>query len=116
MVKAGPLIDNIFSNLIQNAIIHANCKNINIYCDREKKDGKEFCKLSIEDDGKGIPDELKHDIFRPGIKRRGSPGSGLGLYLVKKLVENYGGWMEIRDRVENGEKKGTVFNIYLEMA
>ena len=116
VVKAGPLIDNIFLNIIQNAIIHSNCKNINIYCDREKKDGKEFCKLSIEDDGKGIPDELKNEIFKPGIKRRGSPGSGLGLYLVKKLVENYGGWIEIEDRIENGERKGTIFNIYLEMA
>ena len=116
VIRAGSLVDNIFSNLIQNAIIHSNCKNINIYCDRERKYGKEFCKLSIEDDGKGIPDELKNDIFKPGIKRRGSPGSGLGLYLVKKLVEKYGGWMEIRDRIENGEKKGTIFNIYLEMA
>ena len=115
VVKAGPLIDNIFSNIIQNAIVHSNCKNINIYCSKEKKDGKEFCKLSIEDDGKGIPDELKNEIFKPGIKRRGSPGSGLGLYLVKKLVENYGGWIEIEDRMENGDRKGTIFNIYLEM-
>jgi len=29
--------------------------------------------MSIEDDGKGIPEEMRRDIFKPGIKRRGSP-------------------------------------------
>ncbi|NIA10165.1 MAG: PAS domain S-box protein, partial [Nitrospiraceae bacterium] len=48
IVKAGPLIENIFSNLIQNAIIHGRCKKISIYCDKEKKDGKNLCKISIE--------------------------------------------------------------------
>ncbi|NIA10164.1 MAG: hypothetical protein GWP10_10685 [Nitrospiraceae bacterium] len=58
---------------------------------------------------------MKAGIFKPGIKRRGSPGSGLGLYLVKKLVESYGGRIEIKDRMEDGEKMGTIFNVYFEM-
>jgi len=117
VVKAGPLTENIFSNLIQNAIIHGGCKHISIRCDKYKKDGKTFCKMSIEDDGKGIPEEMRRDIFKPGIKRRGSPGSGLGLYLVKKLVENYGGWIEIEEGAGGGgDGRGTTFNVYLEMA
>ncbi|MCD6298987.1 MAG: HAMP domain-containing histidine kinase, partial [Thermoplasmata archaeon] len=57
------------------------------------------------------------DIFKPGIKRRGSPGSGLGLYLVKKLVENYGGWIEVGAGTGGGgDGRGTTFNVYLEMA
>ncbi|MEA2054605.1 MAG: PAS domain S-box protein [Candidatus Thermoplasmatota archaeon] len=115
VVKAGSLVDNIFSNIIQNAIVHAQCKKISICCNEEKINGKKFCKVSVKDDGKGIPDDLKKEVFKPGIKRRGSPGSGLGLYLVRKLVEKYGGWIEIEDRMENGEKRGTIFNIYLEL-
>jgi PAS domain S-box-containing protein len=114
-VKAGPLLDNIFSNIIHNAIVHADCKTISIYCTKEKIGGKNFCKTSIEDDGKGIPDDMKKEAFRPGVKRRGSPGSGLGLYLVKKMVENYGGRVELEDGIEDGKKKGTIFNVYLEM-
>ncbi len=116
VAKVGPLVDSIFSNIIHNAIVHSDCKNISIYFSKEKKDGKSFHRISIEDDGKGVPDEIKKEIFRPGIKRRGSPGSGLGLYLVRKMVEGCGGLIELTDRMENGEKKGTIFNIYLEAA
>jgi PAS domain S-box-containing protein len=109
-VMAGPFIDNIITNILQNAIIHSGCKNINFTCDEVVLNNSPYCALSIADDGKGIAPEVKRDIFRPGIKRRGSPGSGLGLYLVKKMVENYGG----RIAVSNHNGNGTVFTLYLE--
>lgn len=112
IIKADSLVENVFSNIIQNAIIHSNCKTITISGEEIEKGGKIFYKISIEDDGEGIPPEIKEKIFDPRVKRKGSPGSGLGLYLVKKLVEGYGGYIEVRA----ANKQGTIFDIYLPKA
>ena len=106
-VMANSLIENVFSNIIHNAIVHSGCNKIKIHggYDEEKK----MYRVVIEDNGKGIPDEEKKRIFDPGVKGKKSKGSGLGLYLVKKLIEGYGGRIEVKD----AEPKGTAFIIYL---
>lgn len=109
IVMADSFLENVFSNIIQNAILHSNCSKIEISGNEEEIGKKIFYKISIRDDGDGIPEEMKKDIFNPRVKRRGSPGSGLGLYLVKKLVEKYGGHIYVKD----ANKGGTVFEIYL---
>ncbi len=106
-VMANSLVENVFSNIIHNAIVHSECKNIRIYGGFDERKG--MYKIAIEDDGKGIPDEEKKKIFNFGVKGKKSQGSGLGLYLVKKLVEGYGGKIEVRD----AKPKGTAFIIYL---
>ena len=109
-LMADSLLENVFSNLIQNAIIHSQCKTIKIYGGEVKRGGKTFYRISVEDDGTGISSEVRKNIFMPGVKRKDSPGSGLGLYLVKTIVESYGGHMELR---EPKDGKGTIFDIYL---
>ncbi|KAA0002894.1 MAG: PAS domain S-box protein [Thermoplasmata archaeon] len=109
-VKADSLLENAFSNIIQNAIIHSNCSKINISGGEEEKRGKAVYRISIEDDGEGIPDDIYKNIFSPGVKSKSSAGSGLGLYLVKKIIESYGGYIAIR-KPEKG--KGTIFDIYI---
>lgn len=111
VVMAGPLLENVFSNLIQNAIVHAGCETITIEVFRD--DDGEHCVATVADDGTGIPPEDRDELFRPGKKRRGSPGSGLGLYLVKKIVDTYGGHITVQPGDENG---GTVFTISLRCA
>lgn len=109
VVMADSFLENVFSNIIQNAILHSKCSKIEISGSEEEIGKKVFYKISIKDDGDGIPEEMKKIIFNPRVKRRGSPGSGLGLYLVKKLVEKYGGHIYVKD----ANIKGTVFEIYL---
>ncbi|MFO8133565.1 MAG: PAS domain S-box protein [Thermoplasmatota archaeon] len=109
-VMASPLLENVFSNLIQNAIVHADCANVTVTVARD--DGGEHCIATVSDDGVGIPPEKREDLFRPGKKRRGSPGSGLGLYLVKKIVENYGGHIAVR----TPDDGGTMFTVSLRCA
>lgn len=115
-VLAGPFLDSIISNLIQNAIVHSGCSHIDISCGTATVEDNDYVTLSIADDGTGISPEVKQNLFRPGIKRRGSPGSGLGLYLVKKMVENYGGRIAVQDRMNDDTPHGTVFILYLEPA
>lgn len=68
--------------------------------------------VRIADDGPGIPDSRKREVFGRGEKGLESPGSGLGLYLVDNLVETYGG----RGWIEDNEPKGSVFCVELRRA
>jgi len=109
-VMAGSLLENVFSNLIINAIVHADCTQVTV--DVTRGDNGEGCIATVADNGNGIASGDMDDLFRPGKKRRGSPGSGLGLYLVKKIVESYGGHIE----VHTPDEGGTVFRVRLRCA
>ncbi len=104
-VVADDMAENIFSNLLENAITHSGCNEIKISIEDEE----DFCKIAIEDNGKGIPDETKESLFFFGMKGKESEGSGLGLHLVKTIVESYEGIIKVRDRSSGG----TIFDVYL---
>ena len=110
LVKGNPLLEDMFSNLLHNSLTHSGCDTILLSAIREKG----FVKVSIEDNGKGIPDEDKNRIFQSHVKGKDSKGSGIGLYLVKKIAESCGGKVEIVNRVKNDFTKGSRFNVYLQ--
>jgi signal transduction histidine kinase len=69
-----------------------------------------YC-VTIADTGKGIPEDMIKTIFEPFVSTKGSKGTGLGLPVMKKIVEEHGGRVELESRV--GE--GTTFRITLPM-
>ena len=72
--------------------------------------------MSIEDNGPGIPDEMKEKIFTKslrGLTRR--TGHGLGLYLVKRIVEDHHGRVWAEDRVPGDHTQGARFVVLLPM-
>ncbi len=99
-VRGGPLLKELFSNLIENSIKHSNCQKIRIYGQKKATDYN----IIIEDDGRGIPQEEREKIFKKGYKKGKSAGSGLGMYLVKKIAENYNGNVAIEDSELGGVK------------
>jgi len=103
-VKAGVLVDEVIANLVENAMNHSGGTEIKISGTEEG----DFAGICIEDNGRGIPDEMKKDVFKKKFKGRGSRGSGLGLYLVRKIAEGYGGRVEVGD----SESGGARFNVY----
>ena len=111
VVMAGPILENVFSNLIQNAIVHSNCRTITI--EVTLVGNGERCLVTVADNGTGIAPEARKNLFHPGKKRRGSPGSGLGLYLAKKIVESYGGTISVQLETE---ETGTIFTVSLRPA
>ncbi len=116
IVKANELLRDVFTNLIGNAIKHSNGSDINILVKVEdaQMDGKKAHKVSIEDNGPGIPDDMKDNIFnrlqRGETKAR---GMGLGLYLVRSLVESYNGRVWVEDRIQGNYTKGSKFIVML---
>jgi signal transduction histidine kinase len=109
-IMADALVENVFANVVHNAIVHSKCKTIEIFGMAETINGVPYHKVVIADDGVGIPSDIVDKVFEPRVKGSDSLGSGLGLYLVKKLVESYGGFIKV---LRNKNKKnGTRFNIY----
>ncbi len=65
-------------------------------------------RIEIQDNGPGIPEEVRHRIFEPFFTTKAS-GTGLGLAVVKRIVEGHGGEV----MVESPPGAGTVFSIWL---
>ncbi|MGH7678700.1 MAG: ATP-binding protein [Gemmatimonadaceae bacterium] len=72
----------------------------------EKQDG--HVSITVRDDGQGIPKDVLPRIFEPHFSTRTS-GSGLGLAISRRVVESWGGTMEI----SSTEKVGTEVKIHL---
>src|SRR6266446_9073681 len=64
-------------------------------------------RLVVADTGSGIPGELQKSMFEPFISTKGEKGTGLGLWIVKGIVENHGGRIRVRSTVG----RGTVFKL-----
>ncbi len=114
-VQANELLYDVFANLVTNALKHTGERaEIRIGLEKLTEDGRHFCRATVEDDGPGIPDEFKCRIFNRLLKGTDkAKGMGLGLYLVKSLVESYGGRVWVEDRVKGDHTKGAKFVVML---
>jgi signal transduction histidine kinase len=117
-VWANELLTDVFANIVENAVKHSRGPvTIDIKIDKTMRDGKNYCMVTIDDNGPGIPDELKKRLFtrfQRGVT--GAGGKGLGLYLVKSLVESFGGMVWAEDRVPGDPGKGSRFVVLLPSA
>jgi len=100
-------LSRVFINLIKNAIqsIPDNRKGrlgINLVM------GEKLVRISITDNGKGIPEELQNKLFTPSFTTKTS-GMGLGLTIVKNIIESFGGNITFKTKVNHG----TTFTIEL---
>jgi len=109
-------LNQIISNLLSNAIKYSpEGGEIRVHAHR---DGDSHVRIRIQDNGVGMTEEQRARLFRQyeRIERddiRKIPGTGLGLYLVKHLVDLHGGDISA-EAGENG--KGSVFNVRLPIA
>jgi signal transduction histidine kinase len=98
-IRANQAVRTVVSNLIENGIEHNDTDDPAVHVVVEPSaDG---VRLRVLDNGPGVPDAEKRDLFEP---RSGDTGSG-GLYVVSTLVENYGGDI----RIEDNEPRGAAF-------
>jgi PAS domain S-box-containing protein len=78
-IYADPLLERVFYNLVENAILHGNRVSMVRISAKESGTG---LTLSLEDDGTGIPVPDKERIFTKGFGKN----TGLGLFLVKEIL------------------------------
>ena len=95
-VLANEMLDSVFRNLLQNAIQHNDEESPEVTVSATAD--ADVVTVEIADNGPGVPDEEKETIFAKGEKGLDSTGTGLGLYLVRTLVESYGGDIWVEDR------------------
>ncbi len=103
---------DVFENLLHNAVKHGKSKNIEIIIgfSRFIKNEKEYIKIEFIDKGPGIKDDLKMLIFKKGFQYdKKNKGMGLGLSLVKNIIENYNGEILVQDRISGDYSKGCNF-------
>jgi signal transduction histidine kinase len=108
----GSLTDmqRVFTNLVENAVHHSDTTEIRI---RQKSGGE--IEVDVADDGPGIPDDQKSAVFEPFV--RGEPGRtmathsgfGLGLSIVRSLIEHHGGTVSLLD----AEPRGLIVRVIL---
>jgi len=68
-----------------------------------------WVRITVADTGAGIDPEILPNIFEAFVSTKGEKGTGLGLWIVKGIIENHGGRIRVRSRVG----KGTIFQISL---
>lgn len=108
------LIRIVIQNILSNAIKYTDPKkNISISITKDTKD----IKMEISDEGYGIPKEQQEKIFQKlfradNVRQKDVEGTGLGLYIVKSIVETSGGTI----RFESIENKGTTFFITIPLS
>ena len=115
LVRANELLYDVFSNLVSNAIKRTgDHADIVVDLDVVRYQGTRYCRVLVEDDGPGIPDDFKGKVFNRLLKgSKNAKGMGLGLYLVKSLVESYDGKVWVEDRILGDYIKGARFVVLL---
>ena len=101
---------SIIYNLLTNAIKYRADERDPVVTIQTKRVNRGI-QLSVSDNGEGIPEHQYEKIFSL-FKRlhKKVEGSGMGLYIVKRIIENNGGQIEVKSEVG----KGTTFNIFLQ--
>ncbi len=106
-------LETVFLNLFENAVKYSGeSPEINVRL--SLKQGK-VAEVNIRDKGRGIPSGEQKRIFKrfyraPGTSSAGPKGTGLGLYIVKSIVEKMGGRIHVKSK---GADKGSTFIVRL---
>ena len=107
-------LQQLFQNLLSNALKYSKedvAPSIQITAKESAENGQLFCVVSVMDNGIGFEQEHAEKIFQMFTRLRGKSeysGTGVGLSIAKKVVENHGGVIKAESKL--GE--GAVFKIY----
>ncbi len=103
----------VFFNLIENAIKYTPSGSVSVVVERD--DARKVVRVSVQDSGVGIEKKELGRLFEKFVRARGAAkvnveGSGLGLYVARKMIEAHDGRIWARS---NGKGKGATFIVEL---
>jgi len=111
-VQANEFLEDVFENIMINAIRYNENSSVEIIIkiSKEQREGINYIKMEFLDNGIGIDDNRKKTIFlRESSKDKSIHGMGLGLSLVKKIVNIFNGKIWVEDKVKGDYSKGSNF-------
>ena len=115
MVLSNDMLGVVFDNLFSNSLKFGGS---DVSIDISTRDaGDRMLEISVADNGPGISDEMKPGVFDRFAKDTKTRSSyGLGLHIVKMLVEGYGGKVWADDRIPGDPSSGVVIRFTLRLA
>ncbi|WAJ27246.1 sensor histidine kinase [Antarcticirhabdus aurantiaca] len=110
----GTLLDQALGNIVGNAVRHAGPNARVMLSARRSPDG---VTVEIDDDGPGVPDGLRPQVFEKFTRHRtsgadGGDSAGLGLAITKGIVEAHGGTVELLPN-DPARPRGAAFRVHL---
>jgi signal transduction histidine kinase len=108
-------LSQVVYNIVLNAIQAVEKRGrISVMTGRGAREGKEEIFLEVADDGPGLHESVQLKLFQPFVTTK-KTGVGLGLSIVKRIVESHGGRLEVESpRIDIG--KGARFRVLLPQA
>lgn len=99
-VRGNQMLASVVRNVLTNAIFHNDTASPSVTLTvRESSDS---VRLAVADDGPGIPEERREQVFEKGATGQESSGSGFGLYLVGQIVDRFDGEVQVTDNEPRG--------------
>jgi signal transduction histidine kinase len=95
----APMFGRLLENIVGNSI-HASKHNSQIKISSSTSDEKVV--LTIADSGEGISDEIRSKIFEPNFSTKANKGTGLGLFVVKQICEQYQCQISVNSKLNIG--------------
>jgi PAS domain S-box-containing protein len=113
-IKANPLVDELFVNLLNNAVKYDPHEEVDIDVEVKKvlEEDHPSWKVCISDNGYGIPDDKKAMLFQKYVRLKPDTkisGSGLGLSICRALTDKFSGRIWVEDRVQGKSELGARF-------
>jgi PAS domain S-box-containing protein len=105
----------LLANLLVNAVdamADGGSLQVRVATGRDWSSGREGVRITVADNGTGIPRDNLRQIFEPFYTTKKDTGTGLGLWVSRGIVQKHGGSIRVRSRVD-GHATGTVFLIFL---
>ena len=115
-LEANELLQDVFDNILINAVKHNDKNSVEIFIKiyKEQIGDNNFIKLEFTDNGMGVEDDRKDIIFKRGYSEyKDKKGMGIGLSLVKKIVNNYNGKIWVEDKVNGDHSQGSKFVVLI---
>ncbi|MFN2549026.1 MAG: response regulator [Myxococcales bacterium] len=94
-------LTQVLVNLVRNALqATAQWRSISIEASAQNR----RVIFAVEDEGPGIPPEVRDNLFKPFVSSKGDAGMGMGLYMAKLIVDSHQGEIAVLDRPQGGAR------------